>query len=224
MAELRKGWYKAEKGKHFVLTEKGKQEVASYKNKEIGKPVSQYDTEACCSDVECGYVTEVPIENWIVKEGWEVVYDHNGYTIHVGNPIVFPEKELAEKYLKNYQDKAWVNKTLYVKPGVFEGIQPQECSYHEGKKVYNLDWYFGIDSLLVGDLVEDHVVEDLVSILPPTYYGHGYAQLGEPYSHECDNEGIMRATYATFKQIAESIWEYCGNCFAGKSEAVKVAA
>ena len=35
--ELRNNWYKADKGKHFVHTEKGKKECAGYKNKTVGK-------------------------------------------------------------------------------------------------------------------------------------------------------------------------------------------
>lgn len=37
--ELRNNWYKADKGKHFVLTEKGKEECASYKHKTVGEVV-----------------------------------------------------------------------------------------------------------------------------------------------------------------------------------------
>ena len=42
--ELRRdGWYRADNGKHFVLTEKGKAECASYSYKTVGEPVDEYD-------------------------------------------------------------------------------------------------------------------------------------------------------------------------------------
>ena len=49
--ELRNNWYKADNGKHFVLTEKGKKECASYKHKTVGEPVDEYDYEATEWDV-----------------------------------------------------------------------------------------------------------------------------------------------------------------------------
>lgn len=225
MAQLRiDGWYKAEKGMHFVLTQKGKAEVASYKDKVVGEPVSEYDYEASCYHLEEGYLEEVSIPNWITKEGYEVVYDHKGFTLHAGNSIVFPERELAEKYLKNYQEKAWVDKTLYIKLGIFEGKSLSECRVHAGKKVYNKDWYYGIDALEVGDLVEEDIVDELINCLPPRSMRENCTQLGEPYSHEIDQDGRCKPTFATFKRIAEHTWEFCGNCFGGKNVAVKIAA
>ena len=46
------GWYDADKGKHFVLTEKGKAEVATFRNMTVGEPTSDYDTQAVHWSVE----------------------------------------------------------------------------------------------------------------------------------------------------------------------------
>ena len=32
-----------------------------------------------------------------------------------------------------------------------------------------------------------------------------------------DENGNGKATYSTFKRIAEGIWEYCGDCFRGEN-------
>lgn len=223
MTELRNGRFKPEKGMHFVLTEKGKQEVASYKNKEVGKPVSEYDIEARSIDITEGYLVEVPIPDWVVREGWEVVYDYKGFTLHAGNPMVFPEKELAEKYLKHYQNNPWMEHTLYLKPGIYEGRELKKCRIHENQKVYNTDWYYGTDALCAGDLVEEDIVDELINCLPPACMRSDCTQLGEAYSHEEDSEGRTKPTFATFEKIAEFTWKFCGYCFAGKNTPVVTA-
>lgn len=218
MANLRNdGWYNAEKGKHFVLTEKGKAEVASYRNKTVGAPVSEYDTEAVGWSVDGGYELEVPIPDWITKEGYKVVYDHDGYTLCAGNSIVFPERELAEKYLENYKNRPWMKHELYICNATYEGRALKECREYEGKKVYNKDWYYGTDALAIGDLVEEEIVDDLLNCLPPACMRSDCSQLGEPYSIRIDECGIARNTYATFKQVDKETWEYCGDCFRGEN-------
>lgn len=211
------GWYKADKGKRFVLTQKGKDNCASFKNKTVGEPVSEYEYEAVHWSVEKGYEIEEDIPDWIVKEGFEVVYDHNGYTLHAGNPIVFPEKELAENYLIRYSAYPWVEEKLYLRTAVYEGKALKECRMHQGKKVYNKSWYFGIAALRVGDLVEEDIVEKLVYCMPPACNRKDCSQLGEPTSTRVDENGKYRQTYETFKKITENIWEYCGDCFAGEN-------
>ncbi len=62
--ELRNGWYKADKGKHFVLTEKRQKECMSYKYKTVGKPVDEHDYEAVEWSIDKGYVIETDIPGW----------------------------------------------------------------------------------------------------------------------------------------------------------------
>ena len=87
------GWYKADKGKYFVLTEKGKHKCANYKNKTVGDPIDCFKDEAVYWDVEKGYVEEVDIPGWTTLKGYKVVYYHNGYTMSAGNPQTFPTRE-----------------------------------------------------------------------------------------------------------------------------------
>lgn len=218
MEKRRDGWYRADKGKHFVLTELGKKECASYRSKTVGEPVDEYDYEAVHWAVEEGYVAEVDIPDWITKEGYEVVYDHKGYTLHAGNPVVFPEREIAEKYLQYYQNKLWNDRQLYIRSAIYEGRAIKECREYNGKKVYNDSWYYGTSSLSIGDLVEESIVEDIVNALPPACWRSDCTQLGEPASQRVDEEGNVRTTYETFKKIAENTWEYCGDCFRGETE------
>ena len=81
--ELRSNWYKADKGKRFVLTEKGKKECANYRNKTVGEPVDEYDYEATKWSVDKGYVIETDIPGWTKGlKGYEVVYYHEGKYRH----------------------------------------------------------------------------------------------------------------------------------------------
>ena len=83
------GWYNADKGKHFVLTEKGKAECKSYKYDTVGEPVDEYDYEAVGWSVDSGYVIEVDIPGWTTLRGYQVVYYNNGYRLSAGNPQTF---------------------------------------------------------------------------------------------------------------------------------------
>lgn len=216
--KLRKdGWYQADKEKHFVLTEKGKKEVASFRYKMVGGPVSEYDTEAVRWSVDEGYEMEVDIPDWITKTGYEVVYDYGNHTLNAGNSIVFPEKEIAEKYKKNYQSLPWMKHDVYIRETIFEGKALRECRIYDGKKVYNKDWYYGTDALEIGDFVEDEIVDDLMNCLPPVCMRNDCSQVGEPSSSRIDKNGKERYTFSTFKRIAPEIWEYCGDCFKGEN-------
>lgn len=216
--ELRRdGWYRADKGKHFVLTEKGKAECASFRGKTVGEPVQRYDTEAVHWSVESGYEVEVPIPGWVRRTGYEVVYRHKGYTLHAGNSITFPELELAENYLKNCKTRSWMKEDLFIREGVFEGKELTPCSTFSGKKVFNMSWYYGIDALLPGCYVEEDIVDEIVNNLPPTCYRADCTQSGEPSSLETIGGGTLRATYVTFKKVADGVWEYCGKCFRGEN-------
>lgn len=213
------GYYKADKGKHFVLTEKGKAECAGYQDKTIGEPIDKYDD--CIAyewNIRRDYLTEVDIPNWITKEGYEVVYDYNGYTLCAGNHIVFPERQIAERYKKNQEKEPWMKEhKLYIRPAIFEGVALRECRTHNNKQVYNADWYYGIDCLQLGNLVEEEIVSDIVDALPPACMKTDCTQLGEPADHRIDENGRTHAVFATFRRVAENTWEYCGKCFRGEN-------
>lgn len=213
------GWYEADRGKHFVLTEKGRSEVASFKHMTVGEPTSNYDTQAIKWSVEAGYEIEVPIQDWIVKTGYEVVYDHNGHTLSAGNPVVFPERVLAENYMEHYKSRTWFDHELYIKESIYEGRALKDCQEYNGKQVYNKSWYFGIHALSIGDYVEQSIVDDIIDCLPPACMRSDCVQLGEPASDKKDANGNYRTTYATFKRVSDGVWEYCGNCFRGENVA-----
>lgn len=212
------GWYNADKGKHFVLTEKGEKNSASYKGKTIGEPVSEYDTEAVRWAVEKGYLEEVAIPDWIIKDGYRVVYNHNGHILTAGNPVIFPELEIAEKYMENYKKHPWFEHKLYIEKAVFEGRALKERRVYANKPICNKDWYYGTDALQIGDLVEDEIVNELLNCLPPACMRSDCSQLGEPANHRVDEkDGKLKPTYSTFKEISVGIWEYCGDCFRGEN-------
>lgn len=215
--ELRDNYYWADKGKYFVLTETGKENVPSWRYDKVGEPVDEYGREAVHWAVEKGYLIEVDIPNWIQTTGYQVVYDYNGRTIAVGNPIVFHDLKLAENYKKNYESYPWMEHELYIIKTVYEGVKPQECREFNGKPVYNKDWWHSLDNFSIGDYLEEEIVEEVVYCLTPTCTRSHCMQCGEPTSHKIDEQGKIRETYSTFKMIAEGIYEYCGDCFAGEN-------
>jgi hypothetical protein len=208
---------KAKKGNHFVLTEYGKT-YASYRDCEVGKPIEKDDDLwALECHVKDGVVGEVPDPDWVTKEGYSVVYNHNGYEISVGNSYVFAERELAERYLKHHQARPMIrNETLYIKETVYEGKKHKPCREYNGKRVYNKDWCH-FDCLEIGDLVEAEIIDDMINALPPACMRSDCCQLGEPHSSRVDENGKGHNTYITFKRIADGIWEYCGDCFRGEN-------
>lgn len=215
----RDGWYQADEGKYFVLTEKGKENSASYRDKTVGEPVSEYDTEATKHSVDAGYLIEVSIPDWVEKKGYRVVYNYDGHILPVGNPVVFPELEIAEKYKENYSKGIYSEHELYIEDAIFKGRALKECREYDGKKVYNRSWYYGPKALFVGDLVEAEIVEDIINALPPACMKFDCIQLGEPAGMTIDEQGNVRSTFVTFKHknLTDSVFEYCGECIRGRN-------
>lgn len=207
--------YKADKGNYFVLTEKGKAECKSWSYKEVGKPVDEDETYTPTWAVENDYVMEIPDPDWVTLPGYKVVYTHKGYELTVGNPYVFHDREMAERYMRGYKAKyGWFDHETYIIDATYEGKRPKPCREYKGKRVYNSD-YWTFDGAEVGDLVEDKIVDDMANCVPPTTYTTSLIQCGEPFSHI---EG--KPTYATFKRIDDDTWMWCGNCFKGKDKEV----
>lgn len=169
--------------------------------------------------MENGYLTETPIPDGIESTGYEVVYDRKGNTINVGNTVIFPAREIAEKYLTHAEkDYSWIKEKLYIRECIYRGPKIKECRQYNGKKVYNESWYYGPDALEVGDLVEEKIVDEAMNMLPPACMRGDCSQVGEPANHMYDNDnGKIRPVYTTFKRVAEDTWEYCGSCFRGEN-------
>lgn len=210
-------WYEADKGKHFVLTERGKAKCASYRNKTVGEPIDEYDYETTRYDVESGYVEEVDIPNWTKLKGFEVVYYNGEYRLSAGNPQIFPTRKAAEGHKKHYESYTWFDHELFIEEVEYEGVPLSESQYYNGKEVVDKEHYFGLDACEIGDYFTESMVDDFMNMLPPACMRSDCSQIGEPNSHRIDENGKCRATYATFKRIAEGIWEYCGDCFRGEN-------
>lgn len=70
-----------------------------------------------------------------------------------------------------------------------------------------------------GELVDEGVYNYFLDILPPRTLAYGYLQVGEPHSHELNEEtGKYQPTFATFVKVEKGVYLYCGNCFQGKTE------
>lgn len=210
-------WYETDKGKRFVLTEKGKAECASYKNKTVGESVDEYDNEATKYDVEKNFVEEVDIPNWTKLKGYEVVYYNGDYRLSAGNPQTFPTRKAAEGYKKHYESYSWFNHELHIEEVEYEGVPLSESQYFNGKEIIDKEHYFGLDSCEIGDYFTEDMVDNFMNMLPPACMRSDCSQIGEPKSHRLDENGKCRATYVTFKKIAKGIWEYCGDCFRGEN-------
>lgn len=210
-------WYEADKGKHFVLIERGKAKCASYRNKTVGEPIDEYDYEATRYDVESGYIEEVDIPGWTKLKGFEVVYYNGKYRFTAGNPQVFPTLKAAEGHKKHYESYPWWNDELFIEEVEYEGVPLSESQYYNGKEIIDKEHYFGLDACEIGDYFTEDMVENFMNMLPPACMRSDCSQIGEPNSYRIDENGKCRATYATFKKITEGIWEYCGDCFRGEN-------
>ena len=215
--ELRNGWYRADKGKHFVVTEKGAAECASYRHKTVGEPVDSYDVEAVAWAVDKGYVVEVDIPGWTKLTGYEVVYYINNNRLSAGNPQIFPIRQAAESYKKHYESYPWMRHELFIEEVEYEGVPLKESRTYNGQEVIDREHFFGFDSCEIGSYFTEDLVSEFMNLLPPVCMRSDCFQIGEPESCRMDKDGIYRCTYATFKRIAEGIWEYCGDCFIGEN-------
>ena len=214
----RDGFYKADKGKHFILTEIGKAECASYRNKTVGEPVSEYEDEAVHWAVEEGYLVETDIPGWTTLKGYEVVYYLNNHKLYVGNQQVFPLRKIAEIYKKNFESYSWMkDRKIVIEEVDYEGVPLSESKYFNGKEVIDQEHYFGLDACEIGSYFTEEMVEYFMNVLPPVCWRDDCAQIGEPYTLRIDDNGECKNTYDTFKKISDGIWEYCGDCFKGEN-------
>lgn len=148
--------------------------------------------------------------------GYQVVYEHKGYLLSAGNPQIFPEKEIAEKYRKNYLKYPWANRDLFLQEVVYDGKDLKERQEYHGKKVCNMEWYCGIGALEIGDLVDASIVDQIINCLPPACMRSDCTQLGEPTDHRMD-KGQLKPVFATFRKVEDNIWKFCGSCFQGEN-------
>lgn len=86
-----------------------------------------------------------------------------------------------------------------------------------------IDWQGDLGQYLsIGDEVDEEMVQYFINILPPATMNGELVQMGEPFSHEYDSKGELRATYPTLKsnsQYGEGCrWYYAGNCFRGEAD------
>ncbi len=211
-------WFRADEGFRFVLTELGKMEVASYRDMTVGEPVSEYEDEATISFVEQGYLREERDPNYVELTGWKAVYNHKGYQLYAGNPIIYHDREMAELAAEEFNNRPWNNgDKAFVIKDIYRGQKPVPCRTFEGKTVYNRSYW--TYNRPVGSLVEEEIVDDLMNCVPPLTMRSNCMQTSEPHNHKEDEKtGQVKATYATFKKVAEGIYEYCGDCFKGENE------
>ena len=217
--ELRNNWYKADKGKHFVLTQKGKDGCGSYKYKTVGEPVDKYDYEAVGWEVDKGYIVETDIPGWTKGlKGYEVVYYYKGeHRLSAGNPQIFPTFKAAEVYKKHYESYPWFDEELLIEETEYDGVPLGKSKMYNGKEVVDKEHYFGLDAHEIGDYFTEDMVNYFMDLLPPACMRSDCCQIGEPSSIRIDEEGKGRETYSTFKKIHEGIWKYCGDCFVGEN-------
>ena len=159
-------------------------------------------------------------EDEIIMKEYKVVYKNGTFEIEVGQNGWIPSKEIAEKILNASQKKTFYrDKKLYLseREAAIDNNTRAACQVYNGKTVYNRDWLY-LDALVPGDLVEENVIDDFLNMLPPACMRSNCFQMGEPHSIRVDENGEERTTFATFKKIAEDIWEFCGDCFRGENQ------
>lgn len=208
--------FKASEGMHFVLTKKGK-EWASYRDCEVGQPIDAEDDRwADRVLIEDGVLEEVPDPDWVEMPGFRAVYDCKGdgkYIFDTGNAHVFHDREMAELAAQEFNERSWHEpwQKAYVIDATYKGKRPKPCREYKGKPVYNMDyWTFDRPA---GCYVEPEIANYTANVVPSRSFSRNYIQCGEPY--DAVTEGL---TYATFVRVADDVWEWKGNCLAGKTE------
>ena len=73
------------------------------------------------------------------------------------------------------------------------------------------------DFCFPGDQTDEDLVNHFASCVPPVTLRWNCTQNGEPYSHERDENGRFRPTYATFCRIGDQRWQFKGYCFRGET-------
>ena len=146
-------------------------------------------------------------------KGYEVVYYIGEYRVYAGNKETFPEKEIAERYKTHYENYPWFDHELIIEEVDYDGAPLGEYQIFNGKKVIDEAHYFGLACCIPGDYFTKSMVDNFMNMLPPAYMRNDCSQIGEPTAHKFDENGVLRPTYPTFKNIADGIWEYCGDCF-----------
>lgn len=84
--------------------------------------------------------------------------------------------------------------------------------WHEFAEKTKQESYY--DYAKPGDIVDEETMDYFMDVLPPRSMGHGYLQMGEPYSHAEDEAGRLRPTFMTFEKRGGKCY-YLGTCFAG---------
>lgn len=213
---LMNNFCKADEGKYFILTEKGKQECASFRSFTVGKPITSWKLECPLWAIEKGFLIETDNPNWVNTTGYKVVYDYKGHQLTAGNPYIFPDRQLAENYKAYYESRPWFNENLYIVETIYQG-ELKPCRMYNGKRVYNTDWWITLDAFIIGDYVEEEIVDEVSNSVPLAFIRSDCMQLNEPHSSRIDENGNIRDTYCTFKKVAKGIYEYCGDCFRGEN-------
>lgn len=210
-----KNEYKADNGKQFILQIVPRKEehatLATYENGHI------FGNYVPCSYIDSGFVIETDIPGWTKLKGYEVVYYIGDSRISAGNPQIFPTYKMAESYKKHYESYEWFNNELFIEEVEYEGVPLSNCKTYNEKEVIDKEHFVSLAACEIGDYFTEEIVNDFMNMMPPVCMRSDCSQIGEPAAHKMNDEGICKATYATFKRIAEDIWEYCGECFRGEN-------
>ena len=150
-------------------------------------------------------------------KGYEIVFYHKGYRLHAGNPQIFPVRKPAEIYKSHYEEYPWIDHEVCIEEIEYEGIPLSPYSTYNGRDIIDREHYFGLDACEIGDYFTMDMIDYFMDMLPPACMRSDCFQMGEPTSHKLNDNGKYAATYPTFKQISEDIWEYCGDCFKGEN-------
>lgn len=213
---MEKGYdmYISDKGKHFVLTKKG-QQMKAFSRCQVGEPYDDYENYIPFRLIDEEWFEEVEDSDWITMPGFKVVRDYKGKQLSCGNPYIFHNKEMAERYRDNQEKlyKSWgSNDKPYIIDAIYEGKKPKPNKKYKGRTLFvEHNWWGEIGK--IGDLVEGKIAMWFAECVPPRTFTKYMIQCGEPDSGS--KEGTL---YSTFIRIDDDVWEYKGECLAGHTE------
>ena len=131
------------------------------------------------------------------------------------NPQYTSLRSEVWKLLTARQNEAWAQ-FIEHEEDIYREAFPErykEGRTYNGKHVYDLDDFPGVDTLNVGDLVNTEVVQSLMDALPPAHYSNWLAPVGEPHDHVLSRDRRLIPMFATFKKLGPAdAWKFCENC------------
>lgn len=76
---------------------------------------------------------------------------------------------------------------------------------------------FNSNTLRIGSLVANEVIDTLRNNLPPVLDWNNLFQAGGAVCDRQTGDSRLLPAYTTFRRVTDAVWEYCGSCLRTES-------